>query len=498
VFSEPYSQAAASRLPAGRGPARDMTTQDRRPRQRPYLFMGNGRGIDVRAAGESWERRREIGKSLRAQAPRESHAEWRAPAIRPDPIGAIERTNRSRQRELVPLRMGRMAGSPFAFLRGAIVVMAWDLSRSPVSTLDVIVNGDPHLSNFGLFATPWREIVFDFKNFDEATVGPWEWDLKRLVASINVAGRDNGLNRRERAEAVLDCVAAYRANLRQLQDMGVVDVWYFHAYPGERSPLVEAGPKAEAIFGGAIENARGQTNTALLTRIAERTADGAWRLRADPPALTRIDHAARERIIEGLNAYAHSLSLERRYLLSRYHLADVVQRVPDINGVGLRCYLALLFGNGDDDPLFLEIKEAIAPAFAPYLPALPDTLKHQGTRIVIAQRALQVAVDIMLGWTTIDGRPYYVRQVKSMGELPPEWLRGEAFRYYSRACGAILARAHARTGDAAGIAGYCGDSDVLDQALAAWAESYGDQTESDHAMLLRAIKSGRIPATTKV
>jgi uncharacterized protein (DUF2252 family) len=262
---------------------------------------------------------------------------------------------------------------------------------------------------------------------------------------------------------------------------------------------VEADPKAEAVFAKAVAKAMQQTNATLLTKMAERTVDGAWRLRDDPPLLTRVDQTTRENVIAGLNAYAYSLSLERRYLLSRYHVADVGHRVVGVGSVGLRAYIALLFGNGDDDPLFLQVKEATAPACGPYVAPGPEAASHQGIRVVTGQRALQASSDMMLGWTTIGGRPYYVRQMKNMkGAIPLEWLSGESYYFYGWACGAILARAYARTGDAALIAGYCGNSTILDEALATWAESYGDQIEADHANLLKAIKSGRVKAITGV
>ncbi len=455
--------------------------------------------LDLHVAGEPWERRREQGKALRAHTPRESHAEWKPPTDRPDPLDLIEQSNRGREKDLIPLRMGRMAASPFAFLRGSAVVRARDLSVTPVNGLDVIIDDDAHINNFGLFGTPQRDVVFDLNDFDEATIGPWEWDLKRLVASVNVAGRENGLNRRERREAVMRAVTGYRWNADRLQGMGVLDVWYLHAYPGRESPLVEVDPKAKAVIAKAVAKAMQQTNATLLSKIAERIVDGAWRLRNDPPVLTRVDPETREKVVQGLNAYGQTLTAERRYLLSRYHVADVGHRVVGVGSVGTRAYIALLFGNGDCNPLLLQVKEAIVPACAPYVPPLPETASHQGARIVVGQRALQASSDLMLGWTTIDGRPFYVRQMKNMkGCIPLEWLSGESFNFYAWACAAILSRAHARTGDAAMVAGYCGNSEVLDEALATWAESHGDQTEADHAALVKAIKSGRVKAISGV
>lgn len=454
----------------------------------------NGK-YNLHIAAHTWESRRARGKSLRQSVPRESHAKWVPPKDRPDPLHLLDESNRGRQPHLVPLRMGRMAASPFAFLRGSAVVMAHDLARSPVTGMAVVIDGDAHLNNFGLFGTPQRDVIFDINDFDEAVIGPWEWDLKRLVASVNVAGRENGLTRRERAAAVKRCVYGYRYNANRLQSMGVLDVWYLHAYPGRANPLYDVYPKAKAVVQKATAKAMTQTNATLLQKIAEPAVNGGWRLREDPPLMVRVDDETREKVVEGLNHYAQTLSYERRFMLSRYHVVDVGHRVVGVGSVGTRAYLALLFGNGDDDPLFLQVKEACAPAHAPYLPPRLEEFAHHGKRVVTGQRALQASSDIMLGWTTIDDRPYFVRQLKNMkSSVPIEWLTGESFDFYCAACGAILARAHSRCGDGAAIAGYCGNSEVLDNALAEWAESYGDQTERDHAALVKAIKTGRVKA----
>ena len=456
--------------------------------------------FDLRAPGEPWESRRARGKALRARVPRESHAEWKPPRGRPSPLELITQSNVGRQPGFVPLRMGRMALSPFTFLRGSAVVMAEDLSHTPITGIQVVMDGDAHINNFGLYGTPQRDVIFDLNDFDEAVIGPWEWDLKRLVASVNVAGREGGLNRKQRAQAVMHAVNGYRWNAERLQGMGVLDIWYLHAYPGRENPVtsgrVKMDPNAAAAAQKAVAKAMQQTNQGLLAKIAERGVSGAWRLREDP-LLTRIDSATKERVIDGLNAYADTLTRELRYMLSRYHVADVGHRVVGVGSVGTRAYLAMLFGNGDDDPLFLQVKEAVAPAHGPYVPPLPDVAKHEGMRVVAGQRALQASSDILLGWTTIDGRPFFVRQMKNMkSSIPMELLNGAGFNFYVWACGSILSRAHARTGDAAMIAGYCGNSTVLDEALAQWAEAYGDQTESDHAMLTSAINGGKIKAAT--
>lgn len=438
-----------------------------------------------------WEHRYAEGKALRRAIPRESHAEWKPGKNRPDPLKLLIASNQGRQAHFVPLRMGRMAASPLAFLRGSPCVMAADLSTSPISGIPVVMDGDAHLNNFGMYGTPQREVVFDLNDFDEAVVGPWEWDLKRLVASVNVAGRQNGLNRRERAAGVIRCVEGYRFNANRLQDMGVLDLWYLHAYPGRENPIVKIDPKSKAVLGKTVAKAKRTDNRSLLPKVADRTGDGLWRFRNDPPVLTRVGKETKAKVIEALNDYALTLGPERCMMLGRYHVADVAHRVVGIGSVGTRAFLALLFGVGDDDPLFLQVKESVAPAHAPYLPPSAEEYRHNGKRVVIGQRALQASSDPMLGYTSMDGRDYYVRQMKNLkASVPVERLTGASFNFYAFACGAVFARAHARTGDLARIAGYCGNSKVLDEALAEWAESYGNQTEQDHAALLESIKRG--------
>jgi len=452
--------------------------------------------LNLRDAGDSWRRRREIAKQLREQTPREAHADWSPPKERPDPVATVLQTNEGRQKSLIPIRMGRMAASPFAFLRGAAAVMAWDLAHCPNTGLHVVIDGDAHFNNFGLFGTPERNVVVDLNDFDEVTIGPWGWDLKRLAASINVAGRENGLNRRERRRAVMDCVRGYRWNMERLQSVPVLDLWYRNAVvdrPNEINVKIDA--KCRAIIEKAVAKAQAQTNATLLTKVADRGSSGAWRFKEDPPTLTRVDGKTAEKIIDALHEYADTLPRERRYMLNRYHVEDVAHRVVGVGSVGTRAYLALLLGNCDEDPLFLQVKEATVPAHAPYLPSLPNEFRPHGRRVVHGQRLLQAVGDPLLGWTQVDGRPFYVRQMKNMkGSIPAEWLSGKSFEFFSWAWGALLARAHASTGDAAMVAGYVGGSEVYDSAIAEWAEAYGDQTERDHEALVKAIKSGRVQA----
>ena len=451
---------------------------------------------------ESWETRYEQGQALREATPREAHAAWKPADDRADPVATLLASNVDREPSLVPLRMGRMATSPFAFFRGACAVMAGDLADTPISGAQVMIDGDAHISNFGLYGTPQRDVVIDINDFDEATLGPWEWDLKRLVASVNVAGRENGLDSGERRAAVMRCVAGYQLNARRLMTFGVLDTWSLFAYAElERHEEelekagVEIGNKFRAVVKKVLAKARRTHSATLLEKVARRRADGGWRFVDDPPILTTLDDETKQRVIASLTEYSESLPPEYRIMLHRYSVADVCHRVVGVGSVGLRAYLVLLFGNGDEDPLFLQVKEAVPPAHAPYLPPLPTRIRHEGRRVVAAQRGLQSLGDPLLGYTTIDGRPFYVRQMKNLkASMPIEFLTGEPFEFWGWVCGLLLARTHARTGDIAKIAGYIGKVDAFAEALAEFAETYGDQNERDHAALVEAVRSGRVEA----
>jgi uncharacterized protein (DUF2252 family) len=439
------------------------------------------------------------GKALRDRVQRELHGRWKPAADRMDVLTIIQRSNVGRQQELVPLRMRRMAESPFAFLRGAAAVMAYDLSKTPSINFNVVLNGDAHVNNFGIYGTAQRDLVFDLNDFDETVIGPWEWDLKRLTASVNVAGRENGLNLRERNAAVKQAVAGYQENMNRLESMGTLDIWYLHAYPGRDNVLRKIPAKASAVAQKVMQKALASDNHTLLKKIADKDASGQWHFREDLPILTHVSKATEGKLIRALEQYSLSLSRERRYMLSRYRVADVAHRVVGVGSVGTRAYLVLLIGKNDEDPLFLQVKEANPAAHAPYLTKLKREFSHEGQRVVIGQRALQASTDVMLGWTEMDGRPFYVRQMKNLkASVPIEWMTGEGFNFYGWACGALLARAHARTSEAAVIAGYCGTSRVLRDSLAQWAESYGDQNKIDHARLVSAIQQGKILASAAV
>jgi uncharacterized protein (DUF2252 family) len=476
-----------------------------------FMPLPTSHKIDFRTQGDPWARRFALGESLRKTTPLERHAGWTPQKGRPDPVATVLATAAGRQKHLLPLRNGRMAASPFGFLRGAADVMAWDLSHTPTSGLPVVICGDCHVNNFGLYGTPQGDVVIDINDFDEVTIGPWEWDLKRLTASVNVLGRENGLTVEERRLAVILCVTGYRLNMARLHSMAVLDLWLLTPV-ADRIPLAELERlypkaakmwlKAKPVLAKAIAKARKTNNAKLLAKTADRGVDGGWRFKEDPPILTPVDAETREKVIDALNAYAETVPSERQHMLRRYHVVDVAHRVVGVGSVGTYAYLALLFGNSDIDPLFLQVKEAGIPVHAPYLPPLaPESpeAQHQGRRVLAGQMVLQSAHDPLLGWTEIDGRQYYVRLMKNMkGGIPLGYLSGDAFNFFVFAFGLLLARAHARSGDAAVIAGYCGTSSVLDEALADWAEAYGEQTLKDHAALVKAIKSGRVEAVSEV
>lgn len=437
---------------------------------------------------EPWNARVETGKKLRAEVPRELHGDWQPAAHRPDPVALVKAGNAGREEDLIPLRMERMAFSPFAFLRGAASVMAWDLAHAPSTGLNVVIDGDCHVNNFGLFGTPQNDIVLDLNDFDEAMIAPWEWDLKRLTASVNLAGRDNGFSKSERRRAVMGCAEGYRSGLNDLKSLGILELWNRATTPERMQRPVKADSKSVAVVRKAVRKARESNNAMLLKSITERHSDGRRRLRLEPPVTAAISEALKGKITEALHDYIATLSPERQYMIRRYCIVDIVRRVVGVGSVGLRAYLILLLGNGEDDALFLQMKEAGVPAHEKHVPVLPDAYKHGGQRVVYGQRLLQAAGDPLLGWTTMEGRPFYVRQMKNMkGAIPTEWLSGEPFNFFVWSYGMLLARAHARVGDAAVIGGYCGKSPVLDEALADWAEAYGDQTEKDHAAFAASV-----------
>jgi uncharacterized protein (DUF2252 family) len=442
-----------------------------------------------------------FGRGQRVRVPRSSHASWSPDADRPDPIDLIESTNHGRRPEYVPVRWGRMAASPFAFLRGAAVVMADDLARTPVTGLGVQASGDAHLLNFGVFGSQERNIVFGLNDFDETLPGPWEWDVRRLTASCVAAGRFVGAREADARAIARSAVRTYRERIGEFAEMGAIEIWY-HRLDG-LTVLPVLSPGAQRRARDMASKATRRTNLQVLARMSE-LVDSNLRLVDNPPLVVRVaddPDAPLEAVMQAwLRAYRASLDSDRRALLDRYRAIDAVRKVVGVGSVGTHCYVVLLVGHSTDDPLFLQVKEATASVLERYLG--PSRYRNHGRRVVLGQRYLQPGSDIFLGWgegSLLDGSrvQFYVRQLRDMkgGAILAE---GETvvsnLAEYAGVCGWGLALAHARSGDPAMISGYLGRSEQFDDAMVRWAAAYADQTERDHERLLAAIKSGRVAA----
>jgi uncharacterized protein (DUF2252 family) len=403
--------------------------------------------------------------------------------------------------ELVPIRYGRMLASPFAFYRGAAAIMAEDLATTPQSGLHVQCCGDAHLSNFGVFASPDRRLVFDLNDFDETLPGPWEWDVKRLAASILIAARSNGFPERVQRRAVLRCVEAYRTTMAKFAASGNLAVWY--ARVEVDALLAQYGdqlkPGAVKRTRKAFDKARTKDSTSALAKLTE-VVDGERRIVDQSPLIVPLDvladGARRERLLGDLRrllaVYRESLPLERRVLLDQFRLADVARKVVGVGSVGTEAWIALLLGAVADEPLFLQIKEAQPSVLEDHVGA--SEFANHGERVVVGQRMMQASSDIFLGWLRAE-RDFYGRQLKDWkGSAEIDQMRPEGLEAYGRLCGATLARAHARTGDRVAIAAYLGSGDNFDRALVAFSEAYAEQNERDYRALRAAVDSGRIVA----
>lgn len=438
------------------------------------------------------------GKALRVKVPRASHGEWKMPDHRADPIRILRTGDAGRLQDLVPIRYGRMLQSPFAFFRGAAAIMAADLGKTPVTGIKVQACGDCHLANFGGFATPERNILFDINDFDETLPGPWEWDLKRLVASVVLAARANGMTDARARDAAASATRAYRTTLREFTKMSPIEVWYSRitakdvvgALPkGKRASVQERIDKALAGAGSEMDYPR-------LTAMV----GGHVGIHDAPPLIFHPEAAHSpefRKLLETVFAgYRESLADDRRVLLDQYRVVDAAIKVVGIGSVGRRCWIALLM-SGNNDPLFLQFKEAAASVLEPYLGQ--SAYKHHGQRVVIGQRLMQPASDVFLGWVTArtpDGEKYYyVRQLRDAKVKPLiETFNAEFMSLYAEVCGRVLARAHAKTGDQCTISGYLGSSDQFDEAMASFAVAYANQAERDHAALKSAVRHGKIVA----
>ncbi|NEA53306.1 DUF2252 domain-containing protein [Streptomyces sp. SID13666] len=447
------------------------------------------------------------GRAARRDVPRSSHAEFSPQASRPDPLGILESQSATRVPELVPIRYGRMIESPFRFYRGAAAIMAADLATTPDSGIRTQLCGDAHLLNFRLLASPERRLLFDINDFDETLPGPWEWDVKRLAASLVIAGRANGFADAERADIVRATVRSYRESMTRFAGMGHLAVWYTKI-DADRLQEVAAEQLAKRGRKGvarALAKARTRDSLQAFDKLTE-VVDGQTRIVADPPLLVSLDDllpdiersALEEEFRRLIESYGHSLASDRRSLLAGFRLVDVARKVVGVGSVGTRCWIFLLSGRDGDDPLFLQAKEADTSALAPYVGA--SEYENQGERVVAGQRLMQAASDIFLGWQRVDGidgrrRDFYIRQLRDWkGIAQPELMVPRGMRAFGEVCGTTLARAHARSGDRIAIAGYLGRGDVFDRALSTFAESYADQNERDHQALVKAVKDGRVTA----
>ena len=424
--------------------------------------------------------------------PRESHAGWKPPAKRRDPIDTLNESNRDRLPELVPIRHGRMLRNPFTFLRGSAALMASDLTSTQNSGLRVQACGDCHLLNFGLFATPERNLVFDINDFDETLPAPWEWDVKRLAVSFAVASRYVELTDKQAKSAATNCARAYRERLREYSKMSPLEVWYDRL---DAQTLIDMAPDAatrkhrEEI----TEKAKRRIGEYLFPKISSEVG-GRHRLIDQPPVLYHIDFKGGENeVLAAMAAYRESLPDERRILFDRYRLEDIAIKAVGIGSVGTRCLVGLFF-SAENHPLLLQFKEACSSVLEPY--AGKSLYEHHGQRVVSGQRLMQSSSDIFLGWTHgREGRNFFVRQLRDMKFSPDvEHVSAGQLKMYAELCGQTLARAHARSGDASIISGYLGKSAAFDQAIGEFAIAYADQNEKDYSALVDAVKVGQVEA----
>jgi uncharacterized protein (DUF2252 family) len=460
----------------------------------------------------SVDQRMARGRAARAETPRSAHGQWAPLPDRPDPVVLLEEQAASRVPTLVPIRYGRMLVSPFTFYRGTALIMASDLAATPVSGVTVQLCGDAHLSNFGLFGTPERQMIFDINDFDETLPGPWEWDVKRLAASFEIMGRDRGFSAADRRAIVMAGVAEYRNRMRQAAGVGALDAWYDHLEVGMLLKLVRQEvhikrvTKAEArAFERDVSKAHTRDNARVLTKRAAEV-DGELRIVADPPLIIPIEDIATPGsewedpaplIKKLLLAYRRTLGAHH-HPLEEYRYVHAAYKMVGVGSVGTRCYIMLMLGRDHRDPLFLQIKEAQASVLERFVGK--STYRHHGQRVVAGQRLMQAATDIFLGWVRIKGldgatRDYYVRQFQDWkGSADVDNMLVPGATLYARLCAATLARAHARWGDRIAIASYLGRGDAFDRAIADFSSAYADQNERDYDAFVAAVNSGRLAA----
>ncbi len=456
------------------------------------------------------EERTARGRAARNEVPRSSHGRWVPADHRPDPVALLEQQAATRVPELVPIRYGRMLVSPFTFYRGAALIMAADLAATARSGLTVQVCGDAHLSNFGVFASPERQLMFDINDFDETLPGPWEWDVKRLGASFEIAGRDRGFSEAQRREIVLAGAAEYRVRMRQAAEMRNLELWYTHVEVTQLFEQMKADLSRKHLAKAKATVAKARTRDSMQA-FAKLThdLDGERRITSDPPLVVPIEELLPERRqrdeveaeIRGLiRSYRRTLETDRRHLLEEFELVHLARKVVGVGSVGTRAWILLLRGRDDQDPLFLQAKEAQESVLERFVGK--SRYQNHGQRVVAGQRLMQAASDIFLGWQRVNGldgqvRDFYVRQLRDWkGSADVDNMAPAVMTAYSRVCGSTLARAHARSGDRIAIAAYLGNGDVFDRAIADFSAAYADQNERDYQALRAAVDSGRVTART--
>ena len=457
------------------------------------LFQSNDQSI---------EQRMTAGKAIRKLIPRDKLGDYKPAINRFDPVTILEEQGKTRLQQLVPIRYQRMLTSPFAFLRGGAAIMAADLASNNSTTgITVQACGDMHVANFGVFASAERNLIFGINDFDETLPGPWEWDLKRLVASIVASGKFLGADKNLCATSVRAAVSSYRKRISEYALMGNMELWY--ATITEKDILKTLPPAQQKALKKITSKARTRTHLQVLNKLTD-IVDDKHHLREDRPFIVRETHAQSGRPIEEalaivLQSYFDSLTDDRKKLLRHYKIVDVARKVVGVGSVGTRCWIIFLTGNTSDDPLFLQVKEAQPSVLEPFLS--PSKYSNPGQRVVQGQRLIQGAPDIFLGWGEIDGLHFYVRQLRDMKggvEFDPATVKYENIPAYCRLCAWAMALAHAKSGDAAMIAGYVGNSTELDEAMVRFAFAYAEQNERDYNALAAAAKSGRIEVSTAV
>jgi uncharacterized protein (DUF2252 family) len=462
-----------------------------------FSATDSGAFASLRRSPPPRQERYAIGRSLRQRVRRSALGDWEVPGGRPDVVAQVIASNEGRVPWLVPVRIGRMIASPYAFLRGAAGVHAEDFARLPSTGITPVICGDAHLGNFGFYASPERQLVFDLNDFDEAHPGAWEWDLRRLVTSVWVAGRQNSATEEVCTEAVTRCVREYRMQIATLAEQPLLsrsferlDVDRMRRTTSRRSLIGEIERSAD--------RARRRTSDRALPRFTTGRG-GARRIVEEPPLITHPEPGVAEQLAEGLDNYLRTMPPHWARIVGGYRIVDIAHKVVGVGSVGLRAWVALCEGSNADDVLFLQLKQARRSVVARFVHGDAARHAHQGQRVVEYQQALQTVSDPLLGWTTVGEHQYYVRQFRDMkGAITVDGIAPGALVDYAGICGYLLAKGHARTSGASMIAGYLGRGDPAERAFCRFARAYADQTQIDHAALVRAVRHGVLPAETGV